>query len=218
VEGVVEQGVMGRAVRTAGLLLALVAGASVMVGSSCSVAWCWDDCDCHDDCHDGCHDCGHDDDDCDSCAASSASASGTASPRAPVDWTLRDFALVESFESGAARAAVLLDVRGFSLATKLGPRVSGDAATRHFVERVLQANPLLFELADGAGRLRFDGIDHAPRSVLVRYAQELVSDDGVATPVRDAAITFLLDRRGRLLEVWNTTRHDAATLAPRRTR
>jgi hypothetical protein len=210
-----EQGLSERTrqlLRAAGVLAALVAGAGVMVGSNCTVAvtTCFDDDDdADDDDDDSDGDC-FDDDDWDDDEDVFVASNGTLQRRLPIEWTLRDFALLEADEPGAAPAAVLLEIRGFSLGSKLGPGVYGDAEIRRFTELVLRANPALFELPEGAGQVRFDGIDHQEHFILVRHVQELVSEDDLATLLPDAAITFVLDLHGRLIEVQNTTRHDAA--------
>lgn len=206
--------------RSAGMVAALVAGAGVMVGSNCTVAvsTCFDDDDDSDDDDEGSDDdddggsdddC-FDDDDWDDDEDFSVASNGRLQRRLPIDWALREFALIEADDPRAAPVAVLLEIHGFSLGSKLGPGVHGDAEIRRFTELVLLGNPALFELPDGAGRLRFDGIDHQEHFILVRHVQELVSDDDVATPLADAAITFVLDLHGRLIEVQNTTRHDAS--------
>jgi len=196
----------------AGVVAALVAGASVMVGSSCTVAvtTCFDDDDDWDDDDDDSDGDCFDDDDWDDDEDMVVAANGRLQRRVPIDWTLREFALLEADDPGAAPAAVLLEIRGFSLFSKFGPGVYGDAEIRRFTELLLLGNPALFELPEGAGRLRFDGIDHQEHFILVRHVQELVSDDDLASVVPDAAITFVLDLHGRLIEVQNTTRHDAA--------
>ena len=210
--------------RAAGAVAVLLVGGGVLVGSSCTVAakTCFDDDDDSDDDDDGSDDdddggdddC-FDDDDWDDDEDFSVAANGRLQRRLPIDWTLRDFALIEADLPGAAPAAVLLEIRGFSLGSKLGPGIWGDAEIRRFTELVLRGNPALFELPAGAGQLRFDSIDHQEHFILVRHVQERVSDDDLATLLPGAAITFVLDLHGRLIEVQNTTRHDVVAAAGR---
>lgn len=182
----------------------LIAAAGSLGGAHCTVRAGCDDDDLFDDDDDDWDD---DDDDCDDDDGWSTAAEPGA-PDPAVDWTLREYQLLESAEPGRAPAANLLSIRGFSLSRKLGPGVFGDPELTLFAGNVLHHNPQLFALPEGAGQLRFDGIEHQEHFILVHYAQELVHPDDTATRVADASLTFVIDLHGRLIEVQNLTWHE----------
>ncbi len=192
-----------RLVRSLSIVAVLIGAAGVMGGASCSVD-CDDD-DCWDDDDDDWDDDDWDDDD-DGWAASLFGSGGSV-PAAPVDWTLRDFQRVDAQEAGAAPAAGLLSIRGFSLSSKLGPGIHGDDAVIRFTDHVLRGNDPLFALPEGAGRIVFSHLDPEQDFTLVVWRQELERPDGTIVRPRDATLTFVLDLHGRLIEVQNLTRH-----------
>jgi len=195
--------------RIVGAAAVLVAAAGVLGGASCRVRSSCDDDDGFDDDDDAFDDddddCGDDDDDG---FFSSTDAEGTAALGPEVDWTLREYRLSESDDLGAHSVSSLSAIRGFSLTSKLGPGVFGDAELTAFTANVLKTNEALIGVAPEHGRLRFDAIEHQQHFTFVNYAQELVDERDVATAVPGALLTFVFDLHGRLIEIDNATRID----------
>jgi len=187
--------------------VALALATGILTGGSCRYSSCDDDDDSWDD-DDDCYD---DDDDDDGWSSSTARPGEEAGA---IDWLLRDYLLIPTNEPGAHPVSSVISIRGFSLAGKLRPGIYGDPELQQFTANVLHANVDLFALPPGQGRLRFDSIEHTSDFALVTYVQELVDGRDVATVVPGAALTFVFDLHGRLIEVDNSLRADAAPGAP----
>ena len=203
----------------AGMFGVVALAGSVLAASGCYVVVCdddedWDD---DDDSHDDDDDCYDDDDDGsdddDDGSSSSAESQGADDD---AEWKLLEYGLVPSQEPGAHAVQCLIDIRGFSLRSKLGPGVYGDDEIRNFTGKVLQANAELLVPPAEQGRLRFDSIDHQQSFILVSYVQELVrgglveGEAEIATLVPGATLVFILDLHGRLIEIDSTLRIDVA--------
>ena len=205
-----------RGLQITGTVAALSLMTGVLTGGGCYVSSCddddddWDDDDFDDDGDDD-DDCWDDDDSDDDDDDDAGGSSLDATAEASVDWQLRDYRLIPEEEPGAHPVRSLVSIRGFSLTSKLGPGIYGDPELQHFTSEVLRANEELIGLPDGPGRLRFDAIEHPASFMLVTYVQELVDlERDVATVVPGAALTFVFDLHGRLIEIDGTLRLDAA--------
>ena len=186
-----------RLLKTVGMIGGLLLLTEVLGGSwGCVVSSCN-----HDDCsHD---DCSHDDDD--------DSSSSQAQAKPAVDWTLRECKVLPADERGAHPVRSVIDIRGFSLRSKLGADVFGDAEIQQFTSQLLHANEALIGLPEGPGHLRFDAIDHQPGFIRASYVQELVDERDVATLLPGAALRFVLDLQGRLIEIDGSLRLDGGS-------
>ncbi len=203
-------GALGGWWRTLAKLAVLVVAAGAMGGASCTVRGGCDD-DYYDDDDDGWFDddddgWDDDDDDCDDDDDGFSSSAGAGGAPRAVDWTLRDYQQIDAQGPDAAPIAGLIAIKGFSLSSKLGPGVFGDPQIRLFTQQVVDGNPQLFALPPEAGTLRFDTIDHEEHFILVRWVQEQLGGDGVAQRRPGATLTFVLDLRGKLVEVQNLTK------------
>lgn len=121
-------------------------------------------------------------------------------------FTLTGVTVVKSVEAHAHPVESVQHIRGVSLSKVLGPGEYGAEQFEEFTRRIIDSNPDLLGLPEGAGTLQFAGLEFHTHTILVSYRQgERLEGEGFV-PVPGAALYFLFDALGNLVQIDNRTR------------